>query len=49
MLGKRGKACLVTLTDRKSCFSIVRKAAKKQADRANELLIAALDGYKHVQ
>ena len=42
VLGKHGKACLVTLDDRKSRFLICRKASGKKSDAVRDILISAL-------
>lgn len=40
--GKTGKACLITLTDRKSRFLLCEKAAKKASDEVSEKIIKML-------
>lgn len=42
VLGKHGKACLVTLDDRKSRFLICRKAAGKKSAAVKDVIIDAL-------
>lgn len=44
--GVTGKACIVTLVDRKSRFLIGGKAALKKANEVNSVMIAALSGEK---
>ncbi len=43
--GKTGKACLVTLVDRKSRYLLSGKAAKKDADSVNKVMIRQLKGH----
>ena len=40
--GEKGKACLLTLTDRKSRFLICRKLEKKSSENVNKAMIEAL-------
>lgn len=42
--GITGKACLVTLVDRKSRFLIGGKASEKKAEQVNKVMIASLKG-----
>jgi len=42
VLGKHGKACLVTLDDRKSRFLICRKASGKKSTAVKDVMISAL-------
>ncbi len=44
VIGKQGKACLVTLDDRKSRFLIMEKSLKKQAKSVSKVMIKALEG-----
>ncbi|WP_346766180.1 IS30 family transposase [Megasphaera sp. SW808] len=44
VLGKQGKACLVTLVDRKSRYLLGDKAAKKNAQAVNEVMLRELNG-----
>lgn len=44
VLGQKGKACLVTLVDRKTRFLLCRKAGRKTADCVTKIMIACLRG-----
>lgn len=42
VIGQKGKACLVTLVDRKTRFLLCRKADRKTADCVTDVMIASL-------
>lgn len=42
--GKTGRACFVTMVDRKSRFLVAGKAAKKEAASVNEIMIRIMQG-----
>lgn len=44
MAGKTGRACFVTMVDRKSRFLAAGKAAKKEAASVNEIMIRIMQG-----
>lgn len=44
VIGKKGRSCIVTLTDRKSRFLAGGKATAKTADAVNSVIIKALKG-----
>ena len=48
MVGKQGKACLVTLVDRKSRYLLGGKAASKTAATVNKVMCEALSGQPHL-
>ena len=48
MVGKQGKACLVTLVDRKSRYLLGGKAMSKTAAAVNKVMCEALSGQPHL-
>ena len=44
IIGKQGKACLVTMNDRKSLFLLIGKSEAKKAEPVRDVMIRLLDG-----